>query len=113
MKILHQKIFPLLTLLIVSQFLIGQTTEGKTTVAVLEFEGRGINQMEAATLAAGLEGLASLSDPNAPPPALGIDPMSVMNHPLAGMPGGPMIPGGKGAPADAQVTKFSYEILQS
>ena len=50
MKILHQKIFPLLTLLIVSQFLIGQTTEGKTTVAVLEFEGRGINQMEAATL---------------------------------------------------------------
>ena len=50
MKILHQKIFPLLTLLIVSQFLVGQTTEGKTTVAVLEFEGRGINQMEAATL---------------------------------------------------------------
>ena len=50
MKILHQKIFPLLTLLIVSQFLIGQTTEGKTTIAVLEFEGRGINQMEAATL---------------------------------------------------------------
>ena len=50
MKILHQKIFPFLTLLIVSQFLIGQTTEGKTTVAVLEFEGRGINQMEAATL---------------------------------------------------------------
>ena len=50
MKILHQKIFPLLTLLILSQFLIGQTTEGKTTVAVLEFEGRGINQMEAATL---------------------------------------------------------------
>ena len=50
MKILHQKIFPLLTLLILSQFLIGQTTEGKTTIAVLEFEGRGINQMEAATL---------------------------------------------------------------
>ena len=50
MKILHQKIFPLLTLLIASQFLVGQTTEGKTTVAVLEFEGRGINQMEAATL---------------------------------------------------------------
>ena len=50
MKILHQKIFPLLILLIVSQFLVGQTTEGKTTVAVLEFEGRGINQMEAATL---------------------------------------------------------------
>ena len=50
MKILHQKIFPLLTLIIVSQFLVGQTTEGKTTVAVLEFEGRGINQMEAATL---------------------------------------------------------------
>ena len=50
MKILHQKIFPLLIVLIVSQFLVGQTTEGKTTVAVLEFEGRGINQMEAATL---------------------------------------------------------------
>ena len=50
MKILHPKIFPLLILLIVSQFLVAQTTEGKTTVAVLEFEGRGINQMEAATL---------------------------------------------------------------
>ena len=33
-----------------SQLIAQAVTDGKTTVAVLEFEGRGINQMESATL---------------------------------------------------------------
>ena len=32
------------------QLLMAQLADGKTTVAILDFEGRGINQMEAATL---------------------------------------------------------------
>ena len=32
------------------QLIAQGVTDGKTTVAVLEFEGRGINQMESATL---------------------------------------------------------------
>ena len=45
------KITILFVVLFFSTFNISaQVAEGKTTVAVLEFEGRGINQMEAATL---------------------------------------------------------------
>jgi len=45
------KITALFVVLFFSTFNVSaQVAEGKTTVAVLEFEGRGINQMEAATL---------------------------------------------------------------
>ncbi len=44
-KILANFIF-----LFYSQLIAQGVTDGKTTVAVLEFEGRGINQMESATL---------------------------------------------------------------
>ena len=45
-----KKILANLIFLIYSQLTAQGVTDGKTTVAVLEFEGRGINQMESATL---------------------------------------------------------------
>ena len=45
-----KKILANLIFLFYSQLIAQGVTDGKTTVAVLEFEGRGINQMESATL---------------------------------------------------------------
>ena len=50
MKLLYRLFYSLVALAAISLPIYAQVTEGKTTVAVLEFEGRGINQMEAATL---------------------------------------------------------------
>ena len=49
-KINKIKNYTLLLSIFCFQLLKAQLADGKTTVAILDFEGRGINQMEAATL---------------------------------------------------------------
>jgi hypothetical protein len=49
-KIKKIKKYTLLLSILCLQLLKAQLADGKTTVAILDFEGRGINQMEAATL---------------------------------------------------------------
>lgn len=49
MNFLKQTMYLVATILIGAR-LFAQTADGKTTVALLDFEGRGINQMEASTL---------------------------------------------------------------
>ena len=49
-KIKKLKNYTLLFSILCLQLLKAQLADGKSTVAILDFEGRGINQMEAATL---------------------------------------------------------------
>ena len=49
-KIKKIKNYTLLFSILCLQLLKAQLADGKSTVAILDFEGRGINQMEAATL---------------------------------------------------------------
>ena len=50
MKLLYRLFYSLVALATISLPIYAQTTEGKQTVAVLEFEGRGISQLESKTL---------------------------------------------------------------
>ena len=50
MKLFHRFFYSLLALSATSLPIYAQVTEGKQTVAVLEFEGRGISQLESKTL---------------------------------------------------------------
>ena len=50
MKFKKMKNYTLMLSVLCLQLLRAQLADGKTTVAILDFEGRGINQMEAATL---------------------------------------------------------------
>ena len=50
MKIFYRLTTSLLTLFLFTFNVSAQVAEGKQTVALLEFEGRGISQLEAKTL---------------------------------------------------------------
>ena len=50
MKLLYRLFYSLVALATISLPIYDQVTEGKQTVAVLEFEGRGISQLESKTL---------------------------------------------------------------
>ena len=50
MKLLYRLLYSLVALATISLPIYAQVTEGKQTVAVLEFEGRGISQLESKTL---------------------------------------------------------------
>ena len=50
MKLFHRLFYSLIALFTTSLPIYAQVTEGKQTVAVLEFEGRGISQLESKTL---------------------------------------------------------------
>ena len=50
MKIFYRLFYSLIALSATSLPIYAQVTEGKQTVAVLEFEGRGISQLESKTL---------------------------------------------------------------